>query len=802
LRIGYGEQRFPLDPQTYSRILTPATECLRPRLQAAHAAHVGLADAFDSLAVAFGVLPKTTESAPARRAARRRDQALHKRALADLCARSADALRCIEETLERINGHPDDPASFDALHALISEQVFRLASWRVAADDINYRRFFDINELAALRMEEPAVFEASHRLLFELIARGEVGGVRVDHIDGLYDPVGYLVRLRSGAANARCAAESPKPDAKDAPLYIVAEKITAVAESLPANWPLAGTTGYDFTNLVNGLFVDAGAEAKLTRSYFAFARERPDFDEILYRSKKLVMDIATASELNALSTALANIAQADRATLDFTYSSLRAALAAVVVCFPVYRTYVTAAGASEDDRGFIDQAIHAARRRALPAEATVFDFVRDVLTTDLARGRPEAEREPIVRFAMRFQQFTGPVAAKGMEDTAFYAYNRLASLNEVGGDPRRFGVSVAAFHDANAHRARDWPHAMLATSTHDSKRSEDVRARLDVLSELPAEWRLHAARWHRLNRGRKRKLETLEAPTRNDEYLLYQTLLGAWPDRHDDPAVAAEFAARIEGYLIKVVREAKAVSSWINPNEAYEAGLVGFARTLLKAPGNERFLADFLPFQRRVAWFGMVNGLAQTLLKLTAPGVPDIYQGCELWNLALVDPDNRRPVDFAPRRESLVAMQTAAAGGGLPALAMDLATQLGDGRLKQFLVWRALGLRRERATLFSEGGYVPLAATGERAEHVCAFARVLGDDCVVTVVPRLACTLLGGEVAPPIGAVWGDTGIDLSTLPSRAWDDALSGGALDAQGSSLPLAAILGRLPVALLATR
>ena len=807
--LRYGEHRFPLDPRSYSRVLDSAVECVRARV-----AHTdpGLADAFESLGVAFRVLPKTTETAPVRRAERQRDQALHKSSLAELCARSPEVVRCVEEEVGRLNGQPRDPASFDALHALIDEQVFRLASWRMAADDINYRRFADVNDLAALRMEDPAVFEASHRLLLELIEREQVGALRVDHPDGLCNPEEYFARLQRHAGQAlrlpyRDETDRPASAARGLPLYLVIEKITEASELLPRTWPIAGTTGYGFANLVKGLFIDARAEAKLTRGYFAFLGERPDFEDMLYRSKRLVMLIEMASELNALASALSRIAQADRATRDFTYSSLRAALAEVIACFPVYRTYVTAAGISEEDRRFIDQAIRAARRRALAAEASVFVFLRNVLTTDLARARPEAQRAGIVRFAMRFQQYTGPIMAKGMEDTAFYRYNRLLSQNEVGGDLRHFGVSVAAFHEANARRAREWPHAMLATSTHDTKRSEDVRTRLDVLSEVPGEWRLFASRWHRLSRAHKLKVDEAEAPTRNDEYLIYQTLLGTWPDRYDDPAVASEFAKRIERYLIKVVREAKVVSSWVNPNEAYERAVIDFLRALLTSPGNEPFLADFIPFQRKVAWFGILNSLAQTLLKLTAPGVPDIYQGCEWWNLSLVDPDNRRPVDFAARQEALAAMQAAAVRGAnaVPQLAADLASHPDDGRLKQFVIWRTLGLRRARDALFRDGEYLPLQVTGERAEHVCAFARVSGDDCAVAIAPRLTCTLL--ERRPgilPIGpAVWGDTAIDVSPLRSpQTWDDALTGAPVDANGARLPLAVILDRLPVALLAAR
>jgi (1->4)-alpha-D-glucan 1-alpha-D-glucosylmutase len=620
----------------------------------------------------------------------------------------------------------------------------------------------------------------------------------------LHDPEAYFRRVQRRAA-ATLGLEPPNgatPRAK-LPIYIVAEKITGERESLPGAWPIAGSTGYDFAGLVNGLFVDASAEPRLTRDYFRFVEAVPDFAEIVYRSKRLVMNVSMASELNALASALSSIAQSDRATCDFTYSSLRAALAEVVASFPVYRTYVTASGASAEDRRRIDEAIHAARQRALSSERTVFDFLQDVLTTDLARQRPESERGAIVHLAMRFQQFTAPVMAKGMEDTAFYNYNRLVSLNEVGGDPRRFGVSVAAFHEANLHRAADWPHAMLATSTHDSKRSEDVRARIDVLSELAPEWRRRVERWRRLNRSRRRRLESLEAPTPNDEYLLYQTLVGAWPDGYGEGAVAGAFAERIERYLVKVVREEKAVSSWLNPNEEYEAAFTAFARALVTPGENRRFLAAFLPFQREVAWFGRLNALSQTLLKLTAPGVPDIYQGCELWDLSLVDPDNRRPVDFAARSEALSALEAAAASGSgaLSRLAADLLAHLEDGRFKQFLIWRALAHRRRHEALFRDGAYLPLAVGGQRAEHVCAFARRQGEECAVVVVPRLACTLLGGETTLPVGKTWRETHIDVASLERNAWEDVLTGSRIQPNGGRLPLAEILGRLPIALLAS-
>ena len=797
--IRYLEQRFPVDPQSYARILRPAAECLRPGRPRPRAE---LAEALEDIASAFASLPSAGETDPERGARRRREQVVHKRALADLCGRAPEVRRCIDEELERLNGRPREPASFDALDALLRAQVFRLASWRMAGDDINYRRFFDLNDLAALRMEDPAVFDATHRFLFELFAEGRIAGLRIDHPDGLHDPEAYFARLQARAAET-LGIEAPQRGTARAklPVYMVAEKITGERESLPGSWPIAGSTGYDFAGLVNGLFVDASAEPRLTRDYFRFIEALPDFAEIVYRSKRLVMNVSMASELNALASALSRLAQSDRSTCDFTYSSLRAALAEVVASFPVYRTYVTAAGASAEDRRRIDDAIHAARRRALSSERTVFDFLRDVLTTDLARQRPDSERGAIVHLAMRFQQFTAPVMAKGMEDTAFYNYNRLVSLNEVGGDPRRFGVSIAAFHDANLHRAADWPHAMLATSTHDSKRSEDVRARIDVLSELAPEWRRRVERWRRLNRAHRRQLESLEAPTPNDEYLLYQTLVGAWPDDYGEGAVADAFAERIERYLVKVVREEKAVSSWLNPNDEYEAAFTAFARALLTPSGNRRFLAAFLPFQREVAWFGRLNALGQTLLKLTAPGVPDVYQGCEFWDLSLVDPDNRRPVDFAARRAALATLEAAAASGleALSRLAVDQLAHLEDGRFKQFLIWRVLAHRRQHEALFRDGAYLPLTVAGQRAEHVCAFARRHGEDCSVVVVPRLVRTLLGGEAILPDGKTWRDTFVDVGSVAGAAWEDVFTGSRVQAKGGRLPVAEVLGRLPVALL---
>lgn len=757
--IFYHDHCFPVDPKEYSLIIGYRLDKLVERLGADHS----LLFEFQNLLTAFGHLPARASASPEKIAERNRNKEIHKRRLAELCGLSPDIPRFIEENLKEINGVVGNPASFNALHELIKVQAYRLAYWRVAADDINYRRFFDINDLAGLRMENEAVFDATHRLVLQLLAEGKVDALRIDHPDGLYDPVQYLRRLQerfSGATDAR----NHKTTMQFKPVYIVLEKIIAGYERLPDDWPVHGTTGYRFVNVVNGLFVDTGAELKMSRIYSAFSGETIDFDEVLYRSKRLIMKVALSSELNVLANLLRRIANARRHTCDFTLNSLRSALAEIVACFPVYRTYVTADKVSAEDRRFIEWAVSVAKRRSQAAEISIFDFVRDVLTTSIADGKNDDYRKLSVSFAMKFQQFTGPVMAKGMEDTSFYRYNRLVSLNEVGGDPRSFGFTLNAFHGASKDRANSWPQTMIATSTHDGKRSEDVRARINVLSEMPAAWRLSLRRWSRINRSKKQKVEGAPAPSRNDEYLLYQTLIGVWPLEEFNETKLAALRERIQLYMRKAVREAKVHSSWVNPNADYEEALSNFVGGLLGAFENNLFLADFLPAQKRITRFGMLNSLSQTLIKLTSPGVPDIYQGNELWDFSLVDPDNRRPVDYDRRRLMLQRLQTfmTVPHNELPARVHVIADSMEDGRCKLYLHWRTLALRREYPRLFQEGDYQPLSAVGEKADHVCAYARQTEDQAIVVVAPRFFARLAGdGDAGPTVASVWGNTRIEL-----------------------------------------
>ena len=788
----YFEHRFPLDPGTYPMVLEREIKRLEESLTAGHPRLVEL----ESLLAAFRHLPARTERGPERVIERYRDKELHKKRLADLCAAEPMVRQHIEQVLAMYNGN-GVPGRRESLHELLEQQAYRLAYWRVASDEINYRRFFDINDLAALRMENAQTFYATHRLISDLVAQGKVNGLRIDHPDGLYDPLGYYQRLQSFVTAAATAAGAAPAQA--ASLYVVVEKILASHESLPDNWPVHGTTGYDFANLVNGLFIDPASEKALDRTYSRLLGRSIDFDELLADCKRRIMREALSSELNVLANHLNRLSEADWHARDFTLNALRYTLREVVAFFPVYRTYIRDDRMTAEDRRYVETAITRARKHSTEADVSVFDFVRRILLLEGAEHMPEAHRRGAIDFAMRFQQYTAPVMAKGLEDTGFYLYNRFVSLNEVGGDPRRFAVSMAMFHRANQERLRRFPHSMLATSTHDTKRSEDVRARLNVISELADEWHAAVTRWSRINRKRKHKLDDGLAPDPNDEYLLYQTLVGAWPLETLDAAGLDAFRARIEGYVVKALREAKAHTSWVNPNSAYEEATLGFVRALL-APGQNLFLQDFLPFVRRVAGYGLYNGLSQVLLRLTAPGVPDTYQGTELWDFSLVDPDNRRPVDYA-RRQRLLADLEMEMQSPRPAAVRALLDRIEDGRAKLYLTWKVLAQRRARADLYKHGDYVPLVVEGQWAEHVCAFARRHGESIAISVAIRWTARMVpSGE--PPLGALWKDTAIEVPE--SVMFLNLLTGEELRTESRGgrrwLAVSVVLAHLPVALLA--
>ena len=822
--VRYYEHLFPINPRQYSMVLRHRLHELEAILPPEDLRLEELL----SICTACDNLPPRTETDPRKIAERRREKEVIKRRLDSLCESSAEVRQFVEENVREFNGTPGDPRSFDLLDRLLDAQAYRLAHWRVAGEEINYRRFFDINELAAIRMEDPAVFREAHAKVLEMLARGKIQGLRIDHPDGLFDPREYFRRLQEEyfvgvcrtifeemgeeelefeqlepalrMAWAREARGPAGPQQK--PLYVVAEKILGHREVIPESWAVSGTTGYDFLNWLNGIFVDRSNQRAIEEIYARFTGLRLDFEELVYEKKKLIMSTSMASEVNMLAYQLNRISEMNRRSRDFTLNALRKALIEFVACFPIYRTYVGAAGADERDRRYIEQAIARAKRRAPVTNVSIFDFLRDVLLVRYGAHLGEEERRLHLGFAMKLQQFTGPVMAKGMEDTAFYIYNRLISLNEVGGEPQVFGNSVAEFHARNSERLATAQGSLLATSTHDTKRGEDVRARIDVISELPEAWKNVLARLSKAaRRHRVQVAEDRIAPDRNEEVLLYQTLIGAWPFGEMDERQMATFVDRIEAYMLKAAKEAKVSTSWINPDNTWDEALASFVRNVLRDPA---FLAELLPFQRKVAEAGIYNSLAQVVLKIASPGVPDFYQGCETWNLSLVDPDNRRPVDFEKLAASLAELKERSERS--PEERLELVRELWrerhDGRVKQYVTWRSLRLRRAQPELFLQGEYVPVECAGPRGANAVALSRRRGFSQVIAVCTRLVARLLeeaeGGQ--SPWEATWlllpgGSGGV--------AWTDVFTGRihrpVMHRGQPTLPLGPLFAELPVALL---
>ncbi|MBF0351167.1 MAG: malto-oligosyltrehalose synthase [SAR324 cluster bacterium] len=764
--VFYYKHQFPVAPREYNRILRHRLQRLESHLGMDH--HYLLQ--FKSLLSALEHLPdREMVLSLEQREERNRDKELLKSRLAELCAEATDIRLHVDLNVNEFNGRPGEPESFEALHHLLEVQSYRLSHWLVAGSEINYRRFFDINELIGLRMENDFVFDATHGLILKFIRENQLDGLRLDHPDGLYNPLQYFRRLTE---RIRQSLETGNPEeiVPDMPAYIVAEKILADYERLPQDWPVHGTTGYDFASLVNGLFVDSKAEKSMTEIYHQFIGRRMDCSELLYQCKKLIMKVSLASELNVLANQIIHLCESDWKTRDYTLNEVRHALMEILACFPVYRTYVTENHVSETDEQYVNWAVAKAKKKCVSADTGIYDFIRDVLLLQRMPTKPEAVYQKLMtHIAMRFQQYSSVVMAKSFEDTVFYIYNRLTSLNEVGGDPRNFGVSLKAFHHLNEERMCHWPHSMLSTSTHDAKRGEDLRMRLHVLSEIPEEWQENALSWQKLNAGRKQDIEGQICPDSNDEYLLYQTLLGAWPVEPMTEKHWPVFIKRIQDYMLKAVREAKVFSAWINPDLEYEAALMDFIHELLSPPEQSHFLKRFLPFQQKVAWMGYLNSLSQAILKLTVPGVPDIYQGCEGWNLSLVDPDNRRPVDFKQRQQNLSHFKTLEGQSATDWIAtvQGFLENLSDFQIKQFVIWRILQLRNTLNDLFRSGQYHPLQISGQYSGHVCAFSRTLGTQTMIVVVPIFFAALSEGGKRMPLGhETWKQNFMELPGEPA------------------------------------
>ena len=770
--LRYWERRLPISPKSLSGLLVGASEQLPARTADLMRAELA------SIARSVANLPSSTARhlTDDDREERAQEMEVMTRRLAALLDASAAMRGALDAVIAATN---DDPERLDAL---ISEQNYRLASWKVASEEINYRRFFDINDLAALRMEDWRVFEWAHRTLFDLLRDGVLQGVRLDHTDGLYDPAGYFRALQEGAAAALGVPAGPQ-----LPVYVVAEKILEPGEKLPDSWAIHGTTGYDFLAQLNGVFVDSANEDDLSAVYRRFTGDRASYGEHLYRGKHLIQRVSLPGEVNVLTEHLERLAEADLGSRDFTLSTLRGAIREVIATFPVYRTYLRSDGTREPgDNAKIEHAVRDARTHNLrdgqPLDPSVFEFLKGVLTVDTDDSRRQADDAD---FALKFQQLTGPVTAKGAEDTAFYRYGRLISLNEVGGDPALFGTPLRTFHAMARQRAEHWPHAMLALSTHDTKRGEDTRARISVLSEIPQLWSafLNANAPLLLSLAQEHDLGRI--PSLLDTYVLLQTVVGAYPL---DGALDG-FAERIATYMVKAAREAKLRTSWASPQPEYEDGLTTFVTALLADPD---FLARLGELHARISPSGAQNSVSAALLRLTAPGVPDTYQGTEGWNQSLVDPDNRRPVDYAELSRRVARLERRHD--------LDVArTLLGryhTGEIKTLVTWAALHARSAHPELYTHGAYRPIDA----GKYVVAFSREHGTDVAVTVAPRLTLTLTRGRTPWALGEAWGTRQL---TLPGAGtYENVLTGERLRTRTPRVPLAKVLEDFPAALLVRR
>lgn len=674
------------------------------------------------------------------------------------------------------------------LEELLGEQVYRLAFWRTGLKEINYRRFFDVSDLVGMKVENPAVFRETHALVMELVGAGSVTGLRVDHIDGLAHPAQYLARLQRWATS-EAATPSKSPS-----LYVVAEKILSAGEELPENWPVFGTTGYDFLNQVNALFIDPDGVNHLNEIYRRFTGIKQDFGHTVYEKKRQVIEDLFSAEVKELGGVLSRLAERDEPEAQLSTTELTEALAIVTACLPVYRTYIRASAVTPNDRRYLEDAFKKAQQYQPSLSRRALSFLEKRLFLQFPHNFAREQKNAWLEFIKRWQQLTGAIMAKGFEDTSLYCFNRLLSLNEVGGNPASPGLSAEELHHWNQRRQQSWPHTMNATATHDTKRGEDARARINVLSEIPQEWETHLTVWQEQNRDKKKMVAGIHVPEPNMEIFLYQTLLGAWPFSQEElPA----FKERLRAYLIKAAREAKAFTSWLEPDQSYEEALLQFAHEILANAERIAFL-DFLNFQKKIAFFGALNSLGQLLVKITAPGIPDFYQGTELWDLSLVDPDNRRPVDFQKREmylNELMQWETL----HKPHTLAELLRSWQDGRLKFYITQRAARFRGENTAIFQNGEYVPVQTSQDMREHIYAFCRREGKEWTLTVVPRLTTRLVPADKFP-LGPVWGQSQLLLPQNAPGHWHNVLTEEELEVpEGKGLALSEVLRTCPVALL---
>jgi (1->4)-alpha-D-glucan 1-alpha-D-glucosylmutase len=806
--LAYFERRFPIALTTWPTILEVAFEMLPEDVLSKDPVELrSIITQLRNLSSADPVDEAATEE-------RYREQEVARRRLTSLCDESAHVKEAISLALQHVNGGSDDAHRWDTLEEIISRQHYRLAFWRVAADEINYRRFFDINDLAAIRVENEEVFRSVHDLTFRMLSEGMVTGVRIDHPDGLLDPKDYFCNLQATyQRNQTRDRESHDPAERGAtglPLYVVVEKILSGEEILRSDWPVSGTTGYEFLNELSGLLVQPDGVRRLQERYESMTHieERPR--DIIYQGKLTILQDSMSSELAMVASQLYKLAKASRSTRDFTLPALQRALREVVACFPVYRTYVQSYGwdVTAEDHRRVMEAIRWAKRRNRTMAWSMLDYIAAVLLLEFPSNLADDLKPLWRKFATRFQQVTGPVTAKGVEDTSFYRYFPLASLNEVGAELGSTGISCDSFHVKMQARVADWPHALSATGTHDTKRGEDIRARLHVLSEMPDQWAEQVEKLHELTAPLLQEIDGEAAPTKNERYLFYQTLVGTWPSQPSDGTEWEQYKERLAAYFKKALREAKQHTSWLNPSESYENAIDWFLNEVLRTPDSE-MLGPVASIAEQIAGPGFVNSIIQVVLKATLPGVPDFYQGSEFWDFRLVDPDNRRPVDYEHRVTGLAELKNAF-GRDSDLLLGELHSSW-DDRLKLFVTWRALKTRQSQASLFENSDYQSIAFEGPLASHLFGFVRQWESDWLCVIVPRWPKTLaarLGLDDAatmPPrafCGELWRDTYAVLPANVPNDWYEHISGTEHSILDDRLDIASLFSKQFTAVLVSK
>lgn len=749
---------LPTDPSSWLILLEPISEYVQEVLPLQHPDVQEL----ESILTALKHLPPITTKELDEIAERQREKEIIKRRLCDLVNLNPTIFKSITHHLSSLNGIKNDPHSVDRLEEFLKIQPYRLSFWRVANEEINYRRFFDVFEFAGIRMENPKVFEATHVLIFELIQKQLIDGIRIDHIDGLWNPEEYLKLFQ-----ARCKRLLGKPE----DFYVIVEKILIGNEKTPEEWLCEGTVGYDFLNQINQFYVCQTSRKNFQTIYRDYTGIHTKMRDEIYFCKNLILSVSMSSELNMLSHHLDKISQQHRNSRDLTVGSLKSALREIIACFPVYRSYIQSSRGiiHTEDQQTILHAIARAKLMNASTESSIFDFVKSILLQQHPAGITVEQRIERENFVMRFQQLTGPVMAKGAEDTAYYRYYPLCSINEVGSDLNTFGISIETFHQQNLERAQHSPYTMTTTNTHDSKRSEDVRARINVLSETPEEWDQNIKHWMEINQVHKTEENSELIPDKNEEYLFYQTVVGTWPTQQMTVNEHQNYVNRIQAYMEKAIKEAKIHTSWINPNKKYEEDTHLFIQKVLEQNAENSFLDSLSNFISKIAPAGFLNSLSQLLLKTTSPGIPDFYQGSEIWDFNLVDPDNRHPVDFSKRTAFLNDLRIKNSNN-----LQQLINTLDDGKIKLFMTLRALEMRKKFSDVFLDGDYKPLNVEGNRKQNVIAFSRTYGKKNIIVISTRFFLSLLdeNGKIDP---GTWINTCVQLpAELSSNSWMDVFS----------------------------